>query len=325
MNMARRTISLPSSSPGALVRKSRPPLEKQIPDFGTFSGLSSILAAPEKIFSFDLDQNTFSKPAGTPISYYAITADNTPLPAWISFDPSRLSFSGRTPSSESLVQPPQRFALQVVASDVVGFAGAPLPIDIVVGNHRIMANKSMIAFNATPGIHLSYTGLRDSIKIDGKPATPQNVLIAATQNMPSCLSIDNSSWHITCAPPVTAESTNFTITLRDRFADTLNLTVRVELPDNKNGIFHGDLPMFTITAGRPFEFDLQPYLINTKDTEVSTETGSSDHWMQFNATTNTLFGIAPADLEDASMDVKITAKEKKGSKTSVSIPLSIVI
>lgn len=48
---------------------------------------------------------------------------------------------------------------------------------------------------------------------------------------------------------MTAESTNFTITLRDRFADTLDLTVRVELPDNKNGIFHGDLPMFTITAG----------------------------------------------------------------------------
>lgn len=47
--------------------------------------------------------------------------------------------------------------------------------------------------------------------------------------------------------------------------------------------------------------------------------------MQFNATTNTLFRIAAADLEDASMDVKITAKEKTGSKKSVSIPLSIVI
>lgn len=35
--------------------KVKTPLEKQIPDFGASSGSSSILAAPEKIFSFDLD------------------------------------------------------------------------------------------------------------------------------------------------------------------------------------------------------------------------------------------------------------------------------
>lgn len=84
---------------------------------------------------------------------------------------------------------------------MTGFAGPSLHIDIVMGNHRIMANKSMIAFNATAGTHLSYTGLRDCIKIDGKPATPQNVLIAATQNMPSWLSIDNSGSYITGVPP----------------------------------------------------------------------------------------------------------------------------
>jgi axial budding pattern protein 2 len=196
-------------------------------------------------------------------------ADNTPLAAWISFDPSRLSFTGRTPPAESLVQPPQRFAFQVIASDVVGFAGSALGFDIYVGNHQLAADETVVVLNATRGTVLSYTGLRDTVRVDGQPADGGTVSIASTPNIPPWLSVNKHTWQMTGVPPETAESTNFTVTLRDTFANNLNLTISIELDGDKSSLFTGSLPKFTITAGKPFSFDLRPYLLNPEDTEVS--------------------------------------------------------
>jgi hypothetical protein len=54
---------------------------EQAPAVGIFSGPSTILASPGEDFSFQLDPKTCSNPHDAPISYYAIMADNTPLPA----------------------------------------------------------------------------------------------------------------------------------------------------------------------------------------------------------------------------------------------------
>ena len=310
-----------SRSPGPKVEI---PLKKQVPDFGTFSNPSSILSAPGTSFSFDLDPDTFSDPSGAPVAYYATMADNTPLPAWMSFDPSKLSFTGRTPPSESLIQPPQHFSMQLVASDVVGFAGALLGFDIVVGNHRFVADETTIVLNATPGTPVSYTGLRSNVKVEGKPATIQNANIAAMSNFPPWLSVDNGTWHIFGVPPENAESTNFTITLQDTFSDTLNLTIAVAVTGDKDGLFTGNLPAFTITVGKSFSINLGQYLSNPQDTDISVETDASNPWIKFDPRTVTLSGDAPGDLKASSIDVKVKAK-RRDSKKSASLPLSIVI
>lgn len=310
-----------SRSPGPRVEI---PFAQQIPDFGVFSGPSSVLSAPGEPFTFQLDSSTFSKPPGAPISYYATMTDNTPLPAWISFDPSRLSFSGRTPPSESLIQPPQRFSFKVTASDVVGFAGASLSFDIVVGTHRLIADETIITLNATSGVPVSYTGLRDRVKVDGKPATPETVVIASTSNMPSWLSVNNRTGAITGVPAQTAESTNFTVTLRDAAFDTLNMTLVIVMGAERPGLFTGNSPQFTITPGKPFSFDLRPYLSNPRDTEIFVETDSSYPWIHFNSSAATLSGDAPKGLKDSAIGTKIQAKSRN-SKQSASFSFDIVI
>lgn len=301
------------------------PLEKQIPDFGTFSSPSAILSPPGEGFSFQLDQNTFSSPRGAPIiSYYAVMADNTPLPAWISFDSANLSLSGQTPSADSLIQPPQRFSFQVIASDVVGFAGAALDIDIVVGTHPLAADDSFVVLNATRGTFLSYTKLREVVKVDGKPAAPGTLVIAATPNIPTWLSVDKNTWHVTGVPPEAAESTNFTVTVRDTFSNQLNLTILIEMDGDEAGLFAGSSPKCTITPGQSFSFDLGPYLSDPRDTNVSVEVDSSPPWIRFDSSTNTLFGHAPGGLGDSAVHVKITAKSRKLKKTA-SLSFDIVI
>ena len=310
-----------SPSPGP---KLEIPFSEQVPGFGTFSCPSAVLSTPDKAFAFQLDPNTFSKSSGAPISYYATMADNTPLPAWMFFDSSKLSFTGRTPPLESLIQPPQTFSFQVIASDVVGFAGASLNFDIVVGSHRLSANETTIIMNATTGIAVSYTGLMGGVTVDGKPAVPETVTIVSALNLPAWLSISNRTWGISGVPPHTAEPTNFTITLRDIYFNVLNLTVAVEMTGGKNGLFTGNLPQFTITPGNPFAFDFRPYLSRPQDTEISIKTDSPSPWIHFNSNVATLFGDAPRDLNGSSLDIQIQARSKN-SKHSASVSFDIAI
>ncbi|KAK3301422.1 uncharacterized protein B0H64DRAFT_37823 [Chaetomium fimeti] len=310
-----------SASPGPRVEI---PLQNQVPDFGTFSSPSAILSTPGKSFSFELNPNTFAKPPGAVISYYATMADNTPLPAWVSFDSSSLSFTGQTPPAESLVQPPQHFSFRVIATDVVGFAGAIMGFDIVVGSHQLAADRTTIALNATRGTLLSYTGLRETITGDGKPAVPGSVVIAATPGIPGWLSVNKHTWHLTGVPPDAAESANFTITLRDMYSNNLNLTVLVDVASDEFELFTTRSPKLTITPGGPFSFDLKPYLLSPRDTEVSLDTGSSYPWVRLDPSSIILFGDAPEELGDSAVDVKIMARSKK-SKKSASLSFKVVI
>ncbi|KAK4113714.1 hypothetical protein N656DRAFT_796943 [Canariomyces notabilis] len=303
-----------SRNPGPTVEI---PFEEQVPDFGMFSTPSSLLSAPEKDFSFALEPATFSTTSDIPLSYYATMADNTPLPAWISFDPSNLSFAGRTPPSGSLVQPPQSFSIRLVASDVAGFAGASLVFDIVVGTHCLVADYTTIILRAVPGISVLYSTLRDTVSVDGKPAIPETVVIASTSNVPPWLTVDKTTWIISGMPPEAVTSSKFTITLRDDFTNTLNLTVAVEVAGDltyQANVFNDSLPSLTIIPGRRFSFDFQPYLVDSQRTELSVVTNSSYPWIRFESSTVTLFGETPRSLPHSIIDIEVNARPKDSNK-----------
>ncbi|KAK4249307.1 hypothetical protein C7999DRAFT_39563 [Corynascus novoguineensis] len=298
-------------------------LQDQVPSFGTFSNPSSILSTPGKVFSFQLRPNTFSKPPDATISYYATMGDNTPLPAWISFNAANLRFSGQTPTVESLVQLPQRFSFRVIATDVVGFAGATMDFDLIVGPHELAADKTAIILNATHGVLLSYNGLRDNVKVDGKPAVPGSVVVVSTPHVPRWLSTDEKTWQISGIPPDTAESTNFTVTLRDNFSNKLDLTVLVNVDGDQAGLSKPKTPEFIINPGEAFSFDLRSFLSDTEITEIAFKQDSSYAWIHLNPHTVTLYGDAPLKLNE-SVEVKFEARSKK-SNASSSLSLRIVV
>ena len=325
-----------SRSPGPRVHL---PFERQVPHFGVFSGPSSVLTSPQTEFTFDLAADTFLDPSGSPLSYYAVMADNTPLPAWIAFDAAGLTFSGKTPPSESLIQPPQRFAFQIVASDVVGFAAASLRFDIVVGSeamptggavndkHSLTADQTSVLLVATAGTSISYTGLRGIVRVDGKPATAENAAIVATPNIPSWLSVDKDSWHMSGVPPETAEPTNFTIAIQDRHSNTLDLEVRVDVTGKTPrpaSLFKGRIPPLTAAAGELFSADLTQHLENPSDTETLVSSDSSPPWVTYDAKALRISGRVPNDVQDTTFNIPIQAKSKSSGKTD-SIYLTVRI
>ena len=301
------------------------PFDRQVPNIGVFSSPSSMLTRPATPFSFDLDSETFTHPSGQPLNYYSVMADNTPLPAWMTFNPIELSFSGTTPSSESLVQPPQTFAFRVIASDVEGFSAVSLGFDMIVGNHQLTADQTTIVLNATIEEEVLYTGLLGGIKVDGESATSEDVKIMSTPNIPSWLYVDAASWHISGTVPEDAASTNFTVALEDIYSDQLNVSVVVKVTGGERratSLFESDIPIFTITAGEPFSLDFSPYLANPKDTDLSFKDGTAPSWVKLDSGASKVFGEPPSDLAESMTNITVEATSRDTGRSDT-IPLSL--
>lgn len=310
-----------SRSPGPKINV---PFERQAPKFGIFTPPSSIATPPQTQFSFELAKDTFSNPSDGPLNYYAVMADNTPLPAWITFNPATLSISGKTPPSESLIQPPQTFAFQVVASDVTGFSASSLPIQIIVGTditlpkHEITVERKSIQLKATQDSPLKYTELRDNVRVDGKPATADNAAVASTPDIPSWLSVDNGTWHITGTVPKDAQSTSFTVLFRDTFSSSVNMTVEVDVEGSEApspDLFKSDIPTLTAASGEHFTFNLGKYLVDAENTEIFIKANKSPDWVQWDFKTMTLSGDVPKGTKDSTTTIGIEAKSRISGKS----------
>ncbi|TPX15721.1 uncharacterized protein E0L32_000055 [Thyridium curvatum] len=286
------------------------PLSEQISSFGNTSSPSSIISYPDRPFSFAFAKNTFSKPD---LNYYAVSGDNAPLPSWITFDVSNLAFKGTTPPLSSLVEPPQTFGFQLVASDIVGFAGVAIPFSIVVGNREISTGSStLVQLNATAGAPLTYTGLQQNVKIDGKIATSADIASIETPGIPSWLSFDKSSWVISGTPPAGATDTSFAIIFSDTYSNTLNVTVEVAMISD---LFLDALPGISIEPGKSFTYNIGTHLRQPSDVDVTVQSEPSQDWIKFDAKSMTLSGDAPSSLQLSQIKVSVQAKSKSSSQT----------
>ncbi|KAJ4395943.1 polarity establishment/cellular polarization [Gnomoniopsis smithogilvyi] len=288
------------------------PISDQIQTFGNYSEPSSILCSPEEDFKFIFESDTFVDADAAVLSYYSVMIDNSPLPAWLSFDAGALTFAGTTPPISSLIQPPQTFAVKLIASDVTGFSATSVNFSIVVGSHTLTTSQPEVILNATAGEPLLYTGLVGSIEIDGQVAQPAQVN-ATTQGLPAWLSFDPASWQFSGTPPDTAESTTFTIIMQDTYADLLNITVILQLTDS-DSLFQATFPALTVTPGSSFSFDLSSYLLDPDDLDVTSSIQPATSWISWDAITLTLSGDAPTSAQKSVVNVTFTAVSKTSTK-----------
>lgn len=288
------------------------PISEQISNFGNYSQPSSILCSPEETFKFAFASDTFSDPDASVLSYYSVLIDNSPLPAWLSFDAGALNFAGTTPPFSSLIQPPQTFSVKLIASDVTGFSATSLNFSIVVGSHTLTTDQPEVVLNITAGEPLVYSGLVGDIQIDGQAADPSQVNVT-TDNLPSWLSFDPTSWTFSGTPPDTAQATTFTIFMQDAYADQLNVTVNLQLMTSDT-LFQSTFPAVTVKSGGSFSFDLTPYLLNPADLDVTTSVQPATSWISWDATSLTLSGDAPSSTQSSTVDVTFTVVSKSSTK-----------
>ncbi|KAI1649174.1 uncharacterized protein F4817DRAFT_332040 [Daldinia loculata] len=286
-----------TTKPTLVVSRNRPPvidvpISKQLSKFGTYIAPSTLHLQPSTPFSFSFDEHTFHTDNGDDgLNYYAVSDDNAPLPSWITFDAGKLSFSGKTPPFESLVQPPQTFTFQLVASDVVGFASVSASFSMAVGSHELTAEPPVVKLNATHKKHFEYKDLPNVLKLDKKPLEEDNTVTVTALDLPPWLSFDNKTWELDGTPELTAESSNITIAVTDKYSDTLNLIISIHF-----GLFISDLPDLNVKAGGDFSFDLKKYLSNPEDIQVTVEDDSGASWAEFNSSSMLLSGSVPKHM-----------------------------
>ncbi|KAL6922045.1 hypothetical protein FSHL1_006012 [Fusarium sambucinum] len=289
----------------------RIPLLEQIEGFGDYSPPSSLTSYPSTDISFTFDSDTFDHQPNM-INYYATSGDGSPLPAWMRFDANSLTFSGQTPSLESLIQPPQTFDFELVASDIVGFSAVSIAFSVVVGRRRLSSDDPIITMNTKRGRKLVYRGLADQIKLDDKPVNTENIDIS-TDGLPKWLSLDKNTWDIEGTPGKGDHSTNFTITLRDQYQDTLNIYATVNV---STALFRSTFDSIEIEGGQDVNIDLEPYFWDPEDIDLDISITPNKDWLKLDGFNIT--GKAPVSAsQDFSISVTVSSKTSDDSETEI--------
>jgi hypothetical protein len=205
------------------------PLSSQLPSFSTFSAPSTLLLHPSAPFEFKFEPGTFSEiGSNRSLFYYATTSTNTPLPSWLNFDATTLSFSGQTPTYESLIQLPRTFGIQMIASDVEGFSGSSISFEIEIGIHTLAFSKQNMAIYATAGANMSFNDLSSYFELDGNP-TDYSSFTSITAQTPTWITFDNYTLALSGHAPVDAEPCNITVYATDIYGDSATATILVDI------------------------------------------------------------------------------------------------
>ena len=284
----------------------------QLASSGAFSAPSTLSYYPSTPFNLTFNPGTFTGSDGsTAFSYYAVTSTNTPLPSWIQFDGTALSFTGQSPDYQSLIQPPQTFGIQLIASDIEGFGGASLYFDIEVGVHLLSFKNAEIVINGTAGETVSLDGLIEDLQLDGQAPKPSEI-VATSALTPSWMTFNNSTLALNGTVPVEATSFNITVQAADIYGDTAEALIRVIISDP---LFSKPIRDLNATAGSTFSYDLGVYLSNQSDTVLAAQILPPQTWLSFNSQTFVLGGQIPTTAQSSTMVITLSATSKASQNT----------
>ncbi|MCJ1466926.1 hypothetical protein MMC07_005548 [Pseudocyphellaria aurata] len=283
---------------------------------GDFSAPSSLLLSHSSALHLQFSKTTFTNTNDDTV-YYALCANNTPLPSWIAFDASTLSFSGTTPLSTSSTELSQKYDIHLTASDVVGFAGAIASFQIVVEGHMFSFGKSPKIINAIPGTAFSFPGLQSDLTLDRSPVNKSD-LAQIVANTPPWMSFDDGTFLLSGTPPASAVSLNVTVTATDIYGDVANTIILVLLSESSTAdFFQSSIGTLNATIGGDFDYKIDESLFAKPDLSVSADLGVAASWLSFDAANMKFHGSVPRDMQPQEDSVNLTVSQGTQSQSQV--------
>ncbi|KAL8659421.1 MAG: hypothetical protein Q9226_000448 [Calogaya cf. arnoldii] len=297
------------------------PVEKQLSAHDTFQSPDTILLPHSSALAVSFSPDTFVNTDHDTV-YYAMCANNTPLPSWITFDTGSLSFSGTAPQNTSPDELPQTFNIRFTASDVLGFSAAVASFRVTVETHVLMFNKGYYAVGMTPGLPVNYSGLQGALRLNHIPV--DHAIVRQSQlETPSWLSFDQNSWVLSGVPPISARSQNITVTAVDVYGEVAITTVLLQVETNSTAdLFDGIPDSINATAGMDFNYTFNTSEVTAADAEIAVDLGLASSWLQFDDVNQELSGRVPNDLSP--QDVVLNVTVSQGPKIR-SEPLTISV
>ncbi|KAL8776224.1 MAG: hypothetical protein Q9213_008350, partial [Squamulea squamosa] len=241
--------------------------------------------------------------------YYAMCANDTPLPSWITFDTASLSFSGTAPQNTSPDELPQTFGIQFTASDVAGFAAAVASFRVTVENHILMFEKEYYVVTMTQGQHFNYDGLQGALRMNGIPVD-QAVTRQVHLELPSWVSFDQSTWVLSGLPPLSANSQNVSIAATDIYGEIAVTTIILLVETtSKPDLFSSTLGTVNATVGAEFEYEFKKTIANAPDAMLAVDLGPASSWLHYDHVNPKLSGRVPSDLQPQDIVLNVTLSQ----------------
>ncbi|KPI36981.1 Axial budding pattern protein 2 [Cyphellophora attinorum] len=297
------------------------PVLPSLSKVGSVQGPSTLFLRPLTPFSIPLSPQIFS---GTSLSstYYAVSANNSPLPPWIQFDPQQLRVAGSTPPTLSSIEQQQTYGVKIVATDIVGFSESAAAFTIAVANRLFYFQSATTTLNVTKDEQFVSPSYRDALYLDGSPISAGD-LGTVQAVLPEWLSLDATTISLSGTPPADFTAQMVTITAHDESGDVANLTVMLQSGSTaaSANATTGDTLNLKAQAGKYLNFKFDPSIIGVGDA-VSIDLGSTASWLSFSETNMSLYGQVPDDIGASSENLALSVT-RDGENTTYPIKLSI--
>ncbi|THX46507.1 hypothetical protein D6D11_06833 [Aureobasidium pullulans] len=275
---------------------------------GPLSGPTTLLLQPLTAFAITFSDDLFGDP-GTIKSYYATMADRTPLPSWLKFDSSSLTFWGMTPV---LVTGSQTYGVDFIASDVAGFAGATTTFSLLISSNQLAFDTQTENITVTPEDSVTLGPFRRQLQINGGQISDSQIQRAVAK-APEWLIFQNSSLELTGTPPQGFESQTISITVTDTYGDTA--VKNIFLRSANASLFDHKIGNLTATAGKPFSYTLAPSLFSQSDLNIELDVGNASSWLAYDASKCQLEGTPPATAKASADTMTLIASSASDSET----------
>lgn len=277
---------------------------------GPLSGPTTLILQPSTAFAITFSNNLFGNP-GTIQTYYATMANRTPLPSWLKFDSSSLTFWGMTPV---LIAGSQTYSIDFIASDVAGFAGATTSFSLLISSNQLAFSPQAENTTVTPGTTIMLGPFIDQLRINGQQAKSSQ-LQKIVAEAPDWLTFQNNTLEMTGIPPQGFESKSISITVTDTFGD---IAVKNILLHTANAsLFDVEVGNLTATAGTQFSYTFSPSLLSQTNINLAVDVGSASSWLQYDASKRQLHGTVLATAKASANIITLTASSDSKSENQI--------
>ena len=257
---------------------------------------------PSSSFHFDFRQDSFIDIVRRKLYYYSTLTDHTPLPSWLMFDSQNLTFSGTAPQLSAF---PQSWNIDLIASDVEGFAGATASFSIAISLQQLVFVPEAQQVNILAGVKVDFTSLGSTLFMNGHVVSPGDLKIARA-SVPSWLSFDSTTLAMTGVAPTDATDQNVTVAVEDKFGD--RATATVSLVVGTTSLITGTIGTLTATCGQAFNYHLSRTMFAKQDLHIMVVLPETVRWLHFDASSETLSGSVPTQTTSSTIEATLMAK-----------------
>ncbi|KAK4610557.1 Axial budding pattern protein 2 [Fulvia fulva] len=258
---------------------------------------------PSTTFNFNFQQESFIDIVSRKLWYYATLADHTPLPSWLKFDSTTLTFTGTAPDLSAF---PQSWTIELIASDVEGFAGTSASFTIAIGTQQLAFVPEEQILNITAGEQLSSFALGDTLFLNNELLDLQQLKSAVATDLPSWLKFDAATLELKGTVPRDVTTEDISISVTDQLGNTAVVQVNLVLSGDTD-LFSGRTGSVTAHAGEHFSYSFEDTISSDQDVSLTVAFPPSATWLKYDSGAKTISGDVPSKVDSNTVQVTLQA------------------